>query len=157
MVTRRIVSTAVMLTACAASPARAQEAGFIEVTGTGAVAIEANRAHVSFAVETRFPGAAAAASANADAMESVLGTLRSAGLEGLSLATPPLLAGGCAGCAYQLTSHPVDVIRIALLRFPQKSVREVVSSLGWRVLVSPAITDSAETVFCAECHWFVRL
>ncbi len=84
MVTRKIVSTAVMLTACAATPAAAQEAGFIEVTGAGSVTLEADRAHVSFAVETRFAGAAAA---NADAMESVLSTLRSAGLEGLSIAT----------------------------------------------------------------------
>jgi uncharacterized protein YggE len=84
MVTRRIVSTAVMLTACGATAAGAQVAGFIEVAGTGSVAIEADRAHVSFAVETRF---AAAAAANADAMENVLGTLRSAGLEGLSIAT----------------------------------------------------------------------
>ena len=87
MVTRRIVSTAVMLTACGATAAGAQVAGFIEVAGTGSVAIEADRAHVSFAVETRFAAAAAAAAANADAMENVLGTLRSAGLEGLSIAT----------------------------------------------------------------------
>ena len=87
MMTRRIVSTAVMLTACAATPAGAQEAGFIEVTGTGSVTIEADRAHVSFAVETRRTAAATAAAANADAMESVLSTLRSAGLEGLSIAT----------------------------------------------------------------------
>ncbi len=87
MLTRRIVSTAVMLTACAATPAATQEAGFIEVTGTGSVTLEADRAHVSFAVETRLAAAAAAAAANADAMESVLSTLRSAGLEGLSIAT----------------------------------------------------------------------
>ena len=87
MVTRKIVSTAVMLTACAAAPAAAQEAGFIEVTGSGSVTIEADRAHVSFAVETQFAGAAAAANTDADAMESVLSTLRSAGLEGLSIAT----------------------------------------------------------------------
>ncbi len=87
MVTRRIVSIALMLTACVVSTAGAQEAGFIEVSGTGSVALEADRAHVSFAVETRLSAAAAAATANADAMESVLSTLRSAGLDGLSIVT----------------------------------------------------------------------
>jgi uncharacterized protein YggE len=87
MMTLGIVSTAVMLTACGATAVSAQVAGFIEVTGTGSVAIEADRAHVSFAVETRFAAAAEASAANADAMESVLGALRSAGLEGLRIAT----------------------------------------------------------------------
>lgn len=87
MVMRRIVSTAVMLSACAVAHAGAQESGFIEVSGSGSVAVEADRAHVSFAVETRLATAAAAAASNADAMERVLGTLRSAGLEGLRLAT----------------------------------------------------------------------
>ncbi len=85
MVTRRIVSTAVMLTACAAPAAGAQVAGFIEVTGAGSVDIEADCAHVSFAVETRLDGTAAAT--DADAMECVLSTLRLGGLEGLSMAT----------------------------------------------------------------------
>jgi uncharacterized protein YggE len=87
MVTRRIVSTAVMLTACAAPAAAAQGAGFIEVTGAGSGDIEADCAHVSFTVETRIDGAAAATDANTDAMERVLGTLRCGGLEGLSMAT----------------------------------------------------------------------
>ena len=57
MATRRIVSTAVMLAACVATSTGTEEVGLIEVIGAGSVAIEADRAHVSFAVETRFPGA----------------------------------------------------------------------------------------------------
>ncbi|MBT4187503.1 MAG: SIMPL domain-containing protein, partial [Gemmatimonadales bacterium] len=59
---------------------QAAQQGFIEVSGTGSVSVESDLAHVSFAVETRRPSAAEAASGNATLMESVLGAIREAGL-----------------------------------------------------------------------------
>ena len=61
--------------------AQAAQQGFIEVSGTGSVSVESDLAHVSFAVETRRPSAAEAASGNATLMESVLGAIREAGLD----------------------------------------------------------------------------
>jgi uncharacterized protein YggE len=66
---------------------RAQEAGFIEVSGTGSVTVEPDRALVSFAMETRAVTAADAASANADAMDRVLRAVRAGGFEELDLTT----------------------------------------------------------------------
>jgi uncharacterized protein YggE len=63
------------------------EEGWIEVSGTGSVEVRPDRARVAFAMETRGETAAAAADANAEAMSRVLEALRSAGLEGLELAT----------------------------------------------------------------------
>lgn len=105
---RDIVGVTVALTACAGPPvggqgvavARpnvyevapeqvplAQEAGFIEVGGTGSVSIAPDEATVSFAMETRSGAAADAASANATALDQVITSLRSAGLPGLEIAT----------------------------------------------------------------------
>lgn len=61
--------------------------GWIQVSGTGSVTVEPDRATVSFAMETRATTAAEAAGQNADAMTSVLAAVRGAELEGLELAT----------------------------------------------------------------------
>jgi uncharacterized protein YggE len=61
--------------------------GWIQVSGTGSVTVEPDRATVSFAMETRATTAAEAAGQNADAMTSVLAAVRGAGLEGLELTT----------------------------------------------------------------------
>jgi uncharacterized protein YggE len=60
---------------------------FIEVSGTAVVEVPADRAVVSFAVETRAGAAAEASAANATAMSRVLAALRGAGLPGLDLET----------------------------------------------------------------------
>ncbi len=65
----------------------APEAGWIQVSGTGSVAVTPDRARVAFAMETRGPSASEAAGSNADAMDAVLTALRGAGLDGLVLAT----------------------------------------------------------------------
>ncbi len=62
-----------------------QEAGFVEVSGTGSVSVSPDRAVVTFAVETRDEGAGASAAANAEAMDAVLTALRAAGLTGLTI------------------------------------------------------------------------
>ena len=92
----RIVPTLIVAVACA-SPlsaqvapgqvAQAQESGFIEVSGTGSVEVEADRAQVAFAVETTFAAAADAAAANADLMDGVLSVLRASGLPELRIET----------------------------------------------------------------------
>ena len=63
------------------------DTGHVEVSGTGTVMVTPDEAVVGFAMETRATSAAEAASANADAMERVLNGVRSAGFEGLELAT----------------------------------------------------------------------
>ena len=65
----------------------APDPGWIEVGGTGSVEVRPDRARVAFAMETRAETADAAAEANADAMSRVVEALRTAGLEGLELAT----------------------------------------------------------------------
>jgi hypothetical protein len=72
------------------APEQAQAAldtGFVEVSGSGLVMVSPDRAVVSFAMETRAASAAGAASANADAMDRVLGAVRGANLPGLELST----------------------------------------------------------------------
>lgn len=60
---------------------------FIEVNGSATVEVEADRAIVTFAVESRAETAADAAGANADLMTAVLGALRAGGFPGLELET----------------------------------------------------------------------
>ena len=67
--------------------ARSQEAGFIEVSGEGSVSVAPDRAIVAFAMESRAPTAAEAASVNADAMDAVLRAVRGASFTGLELET----------------------------------------------------------------------
>jgi uncharacterized protein len=64
-----------------------QEPAWIQVSGTGSVAVTPDRAEVAFAVETRAARADEAAAANADAMDAVLRALRDANLPGLTLET----------------------------------------------------------------------
>lgn len=64
-----------------------QEPGWIEVSGTGTVDVQPDRARATFAMETRATAADAAAGANADAMAAVLAAVRSAGLPGLEVET----------------------------------------------------------------------
>ena len=61
--------------------------GWIQVSGTGSVQVEPDRAAVTFAVESRGRTAGEAAQANADAMDAVLRALRDAGFDGLDLTT----------------------------------------------------------------------
>ena len=61
--------------------------GWIQVSGTGSVQVDPDRAAVTFAVETRGATAGAAAEANADVMDAVLRSHRAAGFDGLELAT----------------------------------------------------------------------
>lgn len=65
----------------------APEPGWIQVSGTGSVEVSPDRATVAFAMETRAAAADAAAGANADAMDAVLGAIRGAGFTGLRLET----------------------------------------------------------------------
>ncbi len=104
--------------------APAQEQGFIEVSGSGAVSVAVDRARVSFAVETRRPTAAEAASVNADLMDSVLGAIRGAGFAGLDVQTfgyslsplysrqvgdtPPEITGYAVGNNVGVTIEDVD-------------------------------------------------
>ena len=60
----------------AAQSVQDQQLPYIDVTGTGSVSVEADRARLSFAVETSATAASGAASANADLMEGVLSALR---------------------------------------------------------------------------------
>ena len=64
-----------------------QEAGFLEVSGSGRVSVPADRARVVFAVETEGPTAEEASSANAELMTSVLEAVRATGAPGLTIET----------------------------------------------------------------------
>ena len=66
---------------------QAQEAGFIEVSGTAAVEVATDRAQISFAMETRAQTASEAAGSNADLMDAVFTSLRAGGFAGLDLET----------------------------------------------------------------------
>ncbi|HSH75352.1 MAG TPA: SIMPL domain-containing protein [Longimicrobiales bacterium] len=67
---------------------RVQEApAFIEVSGRGTAEVPADRAEISFAMETRASDAGTAAGQNADQMSRVLAALRNAGFGGLELET----------------------------------------------------------------------
>jgi uncharacterized protein len=61
--------------------------GFIEVSGTASVEVAADRAHITFAVETRAETGADAASRNAAAMDAVFRALRGGGFSGLDIET----------------------------------------------------------------------
>jgi len=75
-------------TSVAAQPMQeAQEAPWIDVNGSGSVQVEADRARVTFAMETRAAAADAAAEANADAMAAVLAAIRGGGFEGIEIET----------------------------------------------------------------------
>lgn len=63
------------------------EPAFIEVSGSATVDVPTDLAQVAFAMETRAPDAARAASDNAAAMDRVLVAIRGAGLPGLDLET----------------------------------------------------------------------
>ena len=65
----------------------APERGWIEVSGTGSVEVQPDRARVTFAMETRARTADAAAGANADAMAAVLTAVRSSEVPGLDVET----------------------------------------------------------------------
>ena len=69
------------------STQEAPEPGWIQVSGTGSVEVQPDRASVAFAVESRARDAAGASQANADAMDAVLRALRGANLTGLELET----------------------------------------------------------------------
>jgi len=64
-----------------------QEAGFLEVSGSGRVSVPADRARVVFAVETESQTAGAASSANAELMAAVLEAVRATGTPGLRIET----------------------------------------------------------------------
>ncbi|MDA0327618.1 MAG: SIMPL domain-containing protein [Gemmatimonadetes bacterium] len=66
---------------------QSQEAGWIEVSGSGSVQVTPDRARVAFAMETRADAADAAAGRNADAMDAVLRAIREANFDGLTLST----------------------------------------------------------------------
>ncbi len=66
---------------------QAQEPAFIEVSGTATVEVPADRAQVSFAVETRAAAANDASAANATAMSRVLAALRGGRFPGLEVET----------------------------------------------------------------------
>jgi len=66
---------------------RVAEPGFIEVSGSGSVVVEADMAFVSFAVETSRTGAADAAGSNADLMDRVFAAVRAANLPGMVIET----------------------------------------------------------------------
>lgn len=67
--------------------AQSEEAGWIQVSGSGSVQVEPDRARVSFAMETRAETADQAASTNANAMDAVLRAIRAGAFEGLVLQT----------------------------------------------------------------------
>ena len=67
--------------------AQVASTGFIEVSGTGMVSVEADRAHLSFAVETRRATAGDAAAQNADLMTRVLEAVRGSGVASLNVET----------------------------------------------------------------------
>lgn len=73
--------------ALAALRGQAQDSGFLEVTGTGSVAVPADRARVVFAVETQSENAAGASTENATRMTAVVSAVRGTGIPGLSLET----------------------------------------------------------------------
>jgi uncharacterized protein YggE len=93
--TLKIATLATILTACAtpassSPPPPPQEAvgeGWIQVSGAAAVTVAADRAMVSFAMETRASDASEAAGQNADAMTAVFEAVRGAGFDGLELET----------------------------------------------------------------------
>jgi len=64
-----------------------QEAPFIEVSGQASVEMPADRAQISFAMETHAADAAGAASTNADEMARVFAAIRAGGFAGLELET----------------------------------------------------------------------
>lgn len=64
-----------------------QEAGFLEVSGSGRVSVPADRARVVFAVETEGQTAGAASSTNAELMAAVLEAVRATGTAGLEIET----------------------------------------------------------------------
>lgn len=65
----------------------AQERPFIEVTGNASVTVAPDRVAASFAVETRAPTAAEAASGNAELMDRVVRALRATAVQGLEIET----------------------------------------------------------------------
>ncbi len=70
-----------------AQQASAQEAPFIEVNGQATVELPADRAEISFAVETRGREAQAASAANANQMSRIYAALRGGNFSGLQLET----------------------------------------------------------------------
>ena len=70
-----------------AQQAPEQETPFIEVSGQASVELPADRAEISFAMETHAEEAAAAASANANEMTRVIQAIRSGGFAGLEVET----------------------------------------------------------------------
>lgn len=64
-----------------------QAAPFIEVSGNASAEVTADRARLSFAVESQAETAAAASGANADAMDAVVRALRGSGAPGLRVET----------------------------------------------------------------------
>lgn len=83
----RLYAYEVPTTSGAAQEAQDRGPGWIQVSGTGSVAVAPDRARVAFAVETRASAATEASGSNADVMDAVLSALRAAGLPGLELET----------------------------------------------------------------------
>lgn len=71
----------------APAPQQAQEAPFIEVSGSAIVSVAPDLARAAFAVESHAETAEAAAAQNATAMDGVLKALRAAGIQGLRVET----------------------------------------------------------------------
>lgn len=70
-----------------AAALQAQEAPFVEVSGTATVSVSPDRVRASFAVETRAATAAEAAADNAQLMDRVVRALRASGVQGIEIET----------------------------------------------------------------------
>jgi uncharacterized protein YggE len=68
-------------------PNQEGDQGTIEVTGQAQVQVPADRASISFGVETEAPSASEASTQNAEKMEIVVAALRGAGVPGLEIET----------------------------------------------------------------------
>eukprot|EP00656_Telonema_subtile_P040168 TRINITY_DN45230_c0_g1_i1.p1 TRINITY_DN45230_c0_g1~~TRINITY_DN45230_c0_g1_i1.p1 ORF type:complete len:209 (+),score=58.30 TRINITY_DN45230_c0_g1_i1:170-796(+) len=58
--------------------------------------------------------------------------------KGFSFAVPSLVAGGCAGCAHQLASYPIETLRTMQLR-AGGSVLQALRQAGVRGMVPPVL------------------
>jgi len=63
------------------APPQATDSGYVDVSGTGVVTVESDRAHISFAVETQAVDAQTAVRLNADTMTATIAALRQANPE----------------------------------------------------------------------------
>ena len=84
---RALLSAGLLALTLLASDLGAQEASFIEVTGSASISVEADRVTVSLAVETLRETAGEASGANADLMDAVFQALRAEDFADFSLET----------------------------------------------------------------------